>query len=334
MLAEAEKQMEANSVNSDQVRALDGQGRPPIVFSGTASEELTRAICQHLRIPIGQIDIRRFSDGEIRVKINESVRGANCFVVQSCYTPVNEHLMELFLILDALKRASAAQVNAIIPYYGYARQDRKDEGRVALSARLVANLLTAAGATRVVAVDLHSAQIQGFFDIPVDHLYAAPVLVEYIKQRGFANFVVVSPDVGNVKRARAYASRLDAPLAIIDKRRPEPNVAEVMNIIGDVNGKDVFLFDDIIDTAGTLVGAAEALKKRGVGKIYACCTHPVLSGPAKERLTASCIEEIIVTDTIPQRNSLEKLTVVSLAPMLAQAIKRIHSNESVSTLFR
>ncbi|MCX7625496.1 MAG: ribose-phosphate pyrophosphokinase [Candidatus Sumerlaeaceae bacterium] len=321
-------------MNLGQVRALEEQGRPLIVFAGSASEELTRMICQTLGIPMGQIDIRRFSDGEIRVKINESVRGANCFVVQSCYTPVNEHLMELLLILDALKRASAAQVNAIIPYYGYARQDRKDEGRVALSARLVANLLTAAGATRVVAVDLHSAQIQGFFDIPVDHLYAAPVLVDYIKRRGFANFVVVSPDVGNVKRARAYANRLDAPLAIIDKRRPEPNVAEVMNIIGDVSGKDVFLFDDIIDTAGTLVGAAEALKKRGVGKIYACCTHPVLSGPAKERLAASCIEEIIVTDTIPQRDSLAKLTVVSLAPMLAEAIKRIHSNESVSTLFR
>ncbi len=315
-------------------RALDEHGRPPIVFSGTASVELTQSICDNLGITPGAVEIRRFSDGEIRVKINESVRGANCFVVQSCYTPVNEHLMELFLILDALKRASAKQVNAIIPYYGYARQDRKDEGRVALSARLVANLLTAAGATRVVAVDLHSAQIQGFFDIPVDHLYAAPVLVDYIRKRGFSDFVVVSPDVGNVKRARSYASRLGAPLAIIDKRRPEPNVAEVMNIIGEVSGKDVFLFDDIIDTAGTLVGAAEALKKRGVGRIFACCTHPVLSGPAKERLAASCIEEIIVTDTIPQRNSLDKLTVVSLAPMLAEAITRIHTNESVSTLFR
>ncbi|MGB9691423.1 MAG: ribose-phosphate diphosphokinase [Candidatus Sumerlaeaceae bacterium] len=315
-------------------RALDEHGRPPVVFSGTGSIELTQAICTTLGISPGAIEIRRFSDGEIRVKINESVRGANCFVVQSCYTPVNEHLMELFLILDALKRASAKQVNAIIPYYGYARQDRKDEGRVALSARLVANLLTAAGATRVVAVDLHSAQIQGFFDIPVDHLYAAPVLVDYIQKRGFSNFVVVSPDVGNVKRARSYANRLNAPLAIIDKRRPEPNVAEVMNIIGEVEGKDVFLFDDIIDTAGTLVGAAEALKKRGVGRIYACCTHPVLSGPAKERLAASSIEEIIVTDTIPQRNSFQKLTVVSLAPMLAEAIKRIHTNDSVSTLFR
>lgn len=319
---------------STQRLALDEHGRPPVIFAGTASTELAQAICQHLGVGLGQIDIRRFSDGEIRVKINESVRGANCFVVQSCYTPVNEHLMELFLILDALKRASAHQVNAIIPYYGYARQDRKDEGRVALSARLVANLLTAAGATRVVAVDLHSAQIQGFFDIPVDHLYAAPVLVDYIQKRGFSNFVVVSPDVGNVKRARAYANRLGAPLAIIDKRRPEPNVAEVMNIIGDVDGKDVFLFDDIIDTAGTLVGAAEALRKRGVGRIFACCTHPVLSGPAKERLAASCIEEIIVTDTIPQHDSLSKLTVVSLAPMLAEAIRRIHTNDSVSTLFR
>lgn len=314
--------------------ALDEHGRPPIVFAGSASVELTQAICQYLGITPGEIDIRRFSDGEIRVKINESVRGANCFVVQSTYTPVNEHLMELFLILDALKRASAKEVNAIIPYFGYARQDRKDEGRVALSARLVANLITASGATRVVAVDLHSAQIQGFFDIPVDHLYAAPVLVDYIRKRGFSDFVVVSPDVGNVKRARAYANRLDAPLVIIDKRRPAPNVAEVMNIIGQVDGKDVFLFDDMIDTAGTLVGAAEALRQRGVGRIFACCTHPVLSGPAKERLAASPIEEIIVTDTIPHGKSLEKLTVVSLAPMLAEAIRRIHTNDSVSTLFR
>ncbi len=317
-----------------QGRLLDEHGVPPMVFSGSASLDLTAAICQHLGVEPGQIDIRRFSDGELRVKINQSVRGANCYVVQSCYTPVNEHLMELFLILDALKRASAREINAIIPYYGYARQDRKDEGRVALSARLVANLLTAAGATRVVAVDLHSAQIQGFFDIPVDHLYAAPVLVDYIQKRGFSDFIVVSPDVGNVKRARAYASRLDAPLVIIDKRRPAPNVAEVMNIIGEVVDKDVFIFDDIIDTAGTLVGAAEALRQRGAGKIYACCTHAVLSGPAKERLAASCIEEVIVTDTIPHRDGLDKLTVVSLAPMLADAIHRIHTNESVSTLFR
>lgn len=312
---------------------VNESGQPPVVFSGTASIELTQSICQHLGIQPGQVDIRRFSDGEIRVKINQSVRGANCFVVQSTYTPVNEHLMELLLILDALKRASAKQVNAIIPYFGYARQDRKDEGRVALSARLVANLLTAAGANRVVAVDLHSAQIQGFFDIPVDHLYAAPVLVDFIRKRGFSGFVVVSPDVGNVKRARSYANRLDAPLVIIDKRRPAPNVAEVMNIIGNVDGKDVFLFDDMIDTAGTLCGAAEALRQRGVGRIYACCTHPVLSGPAKDRLRESPIEEIIVTDTIPQKEGLEKLTVVSIAPMLAEAIRRIHTNESVSTLF-
>lgn len=315
------------------VGALDEHGRPPIIFSGSASRDLTAQICSYLKLPEGRIDIRHFSDGEIRVKINENVRGANCFVVQSTYTPANEQYMELFLILDALKRASARQVNAVIPYFGYARQDRKDEGRVALSARLMANLLTAAGATRVIAIDLHSAQIQGFFDIPVDHLYAAPVLVNYIKSRKLDDFVVVSPDVGNVKRARAYANRLGSPLAIIDKRRPAPNVAEVMNIIGDVEGKNVFLFDDMIDTAGTLVGAATALKERGVGRIYACCTHPVLSGPAKQRLEESCIEEIIVTDTIPHGNSLKKLTVVSVAPLLAEAIRRIHTNESVSSLF-
>jgi ribose-phosphate pyrophosphokinase len=329
----AGKNSEDKKLETRPAPAVDQHGVPPIVFAGSASVALTQAICDRLGISPGAIDIRRFSDGEFRVKINQSVRGANCYVVQSCYTPVNEHLMELFLILDALKRASACQVNAIIPYYGYARQDRKDEGRVALSARLVANLLTAAGATRVVTVDLHSAQIQGFFDIPVDHLYAAPVLVDYIRKRGFSDFVVVSPDVGNVKRARSYANRLDAPLAIIDKRRPEPNVAEVMNIIGNVEGKDVFLFDDMIDTAGTLVSAAEALTRRGVKKIYACCTHPVLSGPAKERLAVSSIEEIIVTDTIPQDDGLAKLTVVSLAPMLAEAVRRIHTNASVSTLF-
>lgn len=313
---------------------LDGQHLPPFVFAGSGSKHLGTAICNELGLPDGRIDIRRFSDGEIRVKINENVRGARCFVVASTYTPVNENVMELLLIIDALKRASAGQVNAVIPYFGYARQDRKDEGRVALSSKLVANLVTTAGADRVVTIDLHSAQIQGFFDIPVDHLYAAPILVDYINKRGFSDFVVVSPDVGNVKRARSYANRLSTSLAIIDKRRPEPNVAEVMNIIGQVEGKNVFIFDDMIDTAGTLCGAAEALKKRGVGDIYACCTHPVLSGPAKQRLSDSPIREIIVTDTIPHRDGqLEKLTVVSVAPLLAETIRRIYADESVSALF-
>jgi ribose-phosphate pyrophosphokinase len=314
-------------------QALDEHGLPPVIFSGSASKHLSGAICSQLGLTEGKIDIRHFSDGEVRVKVNENVRGADCFVVQSTCMPVNEHLMEMFLILDALKRASAREVNAIIPYFGYARQDRKDEGRVALSARLVANLITAAGADRVITVDLHSAQIQGFFDVPVDHLYAAPILVDYITKRGFGDYVVVSPDVGNVKRARSYASRLNAPLAIIDKRRPEPNIAEVMNIIGNVEGKDIFIFDDMIDTAGTLCGAAQALRDRGAGDIYACCTHPVLSGPAKERLQNSCIKEIIVTDTIPHDRAFEKLTVVSIAPLIAETIRRVHTNESVSALF-
>lgn len=306
----------------------------PIIFSGSASKDLGSAICKELGLQDGKIDIRRFSDGEIRVKVNENVRGSDCYIVQSTYTPVNEHLMELLLIIDALRRASAKQVNVLVPYFGYARQDRKDEGRVALSSKLVANLITVAGATRLITIDLHSAQIQGFFDIPVDHLYAAPVLVDYVQKRGFKDFVVVSPDVGNVKRARGYANRLNTSLAIIDKRRPEPNVAEVMNIIGNVEGKDIFIFDDMIDTAGTLCGAAVALKQRGVGDIYACCTHPVLSGQAKERLANSPIKEIIVTDSIPHSDGqLDKLTVVSVAPLLAETIRRVHSNESVSSLF-
>lgn len=313
---------------------MKGEKRPPFVFSGTASKGLGASICQRLGVPDGKVDFRRFSDGEIRIKIGENVRGAQCFVVQSTSTPANETLMELLLMIDALKRASAGEVNAVIPYFGYARQDRKDEGRVALSAKLVANLITTAGADRVITLDLHSAQIQGFFDIPVDHLYASPVLVDYVKKRGIDDFIVVSPDVGNVKRARSYAGKLNSSLAIIDKRRPEPNVAEVMNIIGNVEGKNVFIFDDMIDTAGTLCGAAEALKDRGVGDIHACCTHPVLSGPAKKRIADSCIKEIIVTDTIPHApDELSKLTVVSVAPLLAETIRRIHSNESVSSLF-
>jgi ribose-phosphate pyrophosphokinase len=321
-------------LTTDQPAMFDRHGMLPCVFSGSASRNLATAICDRLGLKLGGIDIRRFSDGELRVKVNENVRGARCFVTQSTCTPVNDHLMELLLIVDALKRASAGEVNAVIPYYGYARQDRKDEGRVALSSKLVANLLTTAGVDRVITIDLHSPQIQGFFDIPVDHLYAAPVLVDYIKKRGIRDFVVVSPDVGNVRRARSYASRLESQLAIIDKRRPEPNVSKVMNIIGEVDGKNIFIFDDMIDTAGTLVGAADALKKRGVGNIYACCTHPVLSGAAKERLAASSMNEIIVTDTIPQDDGqLKKLTVVSIAPLLAEAIRRVHLNESVSSLF-
>lgn len=308
---------------------------PPIIFAGTASQHLGEKICHDVGVPLGKIEVRRFSDGETRVKINENVRGANCFLVQSTCAPVNENLMELLLLIDALKRASAKEVSVIVPYYGYARQDRKDEGRVALSAKLIANLLTTSGADRVITIDLHAAQIQGFFDIPVDHLYAAPVLVDYIKQRGFKDFVVVSPDVGNVKRARGYAKRLDTSLAIIDKRRPEPNVSEVMNIIGEVADRDVFIFDDMIDTAGTLCGAAYALRDQGVKDIYACCTHPVFSGPALQRLADAPIKELIVTDTIPHNDGTlgEKLKVVSMAPLLSETIRRICSNRSISELF-
>lgn len=306
----------------------------PIIFAGSASRHLGAKIAEELGLPIGSTEVRRFSDGEMRVKINENVRGAKCFVVQSTCTPVHDNLMELLLTVDALRRASAGEVNAIIPYFGYARQDRKDEGRVSLSAKLVANLITAAGTNRVITLDLHAAQIQGFFDIPVDHLYAAPLLTSYIRDRGIRDFVVVSPDVGNVKRARSYASRLSSSLAIIDKRRPEPNVSEVMNIIGDVQGRNVFIFDDMIDTAGTLCGAADALQQRGVKDIYACCTHPVFSGPAKERLADSCIKELMVTDTIfHDHATLPKMTVVSVAPLLAETIRRVCSNQSVSELF-
>ena len=321
-------------MDSQKLPVVDAHGMPPIIFSGSSSKHLGHTMCEQLGVTDGRIDIRRFSDGEVRVKINENVRGAQCYVVQSTFTPVNENLMELLLILDALKRASARVVNAIIPYFGYARQDRKDEGRVSLSAKLVANLITTAGADRVITIDLHSAQIQGFFDIPVDHLYAAPVLMNYIKHRVTTDYCVVSPDVGNVKRARAFATRLGASLAIIDKRRPEPNVAEVCNIIGNVAGRPVLLYDDMIDTAGTLVVAAEALAERGAGDIYACCTHPVLSGQARQRLSDSAIKELIVTDTIPHHDwNMPKLSVVSIAPLLSESVRRIHCNQSVSSLF-
>jgi len=279
--------------------------------------------------------MRKFSDGETWVKITENIRGADVFVVQSTYTPANEHIMELLLLIDALKRASAGRINAVIPYFGYARQDRKDQGRVALSAKLIANLLTTAGANRVIALDLHAYQLQGFFDIPVDHLFAWPLLIKYCKSLNLENYVVVSPDVGNVKLARAYADRLRAPLVIIDKRRPEPNVSKVMNIIGEIKGKNVFVFDDMIDTAGTVVNGANALIKHGAKDVYACCTHPVFSGPAKKRILESPIKEIIVTNTIPQKDGelIKRLKVISVAPLIGEAIKRIHQRRSVSALF-
>jgi ribose-phosphate pyrophosphokinase len=288
-----------------------------------------------MKIPVGRSESRTFSDGETWVKIDECVRGTRCFVVQSTCSPVNDSLIELLQFIDALRRASAASITAVIPYFGYARQDRKDQGRVALSAKLVANLITTAGANRVLTIDLHAGQIQGFFDIPVDHLYASSVVVEHIQRLNLPDLVVVSPDVGNVKRARAYATALDAPLVIIDKRRPRANVSEVMNIIGNVEGCNAFLVDDMIDTAGTICNGAAALKQRGAKAVYAACTHAVLSGPARERLAQAELEKLLITDTIPQANdeSLNKLDVVSVAPMLGEAIWRIQSNESVSALF-
>lgn len=310
--------------------------RKLVVFGGSASRHLSREVCRTLDIEEGTLEVSRFADGETAVKINNNVRGAETCIIQSTCTPVNDNLIELCLTIDALKRASADQINVIIPYFGYARQDRKDQGRVALSAKVVANLLEISGATRVITIDLHAPQIQGFFDVPVDHLLALPVFVDYLKAHDLdQDLVVVSPDVGNVKRARNYAARLEAPLAIIDKRRPQANISEVMNIIGDVKGKRCFMFDDMIDTAGTICNGATALMERGAKEVYACGSHALLSGPAIERLRESPIKQVIVSDSIPHTNTdqLSKLTTVSIAPLIAEAIRRIHCHLSVSALF-
>lgn len=305
------------------------------VFTGNSNKPLALEICEHLGLTLGKSEVRSFSDGEVFVDIQESVRGVEVYVVQSTCLPCNNNLMELLIMLDAFKRASAVSVTAVIPYYGYARQDRKVAPRTPISAKLVADLITVAGATRVVCVDLHAGQIQGFFNIPVDHLYATPVLLNYIKENFHDDMVIVSPDAGGVERARAFAKRLGANLAIIDKRRPAPNVSEVMNIIGDIEGKTAIILDDMIDTAGTITQAAEALKKQGAKQIYACCSHAVLSGPAIERLEKSPIKELVVTNTIPKRDgaSSDKIKRLSVGPLLGEAIKRIHYGESVSSLF-
>jgi len=306
------------------------------VFTGNSNLSLAQMICEHLGIPLGKAQVKRFSDGEINVEIDESVRGMDVFVVQSTCPPVNDHLMELLILMDALKRASAERINAVIPYYGYARQDKKVLPRAPISAKLVADLITAAGASRILTVELHASQIQGFFNIPVDHLYASSILAEYVKDRFQGDIVIVSPDAGGVERARAFAKRLNAGLAIIDKRREMPNIAEAMHIIGDIRGKDAILLDDMVDTAGTLTSAALALKEEGAKNVYAYCTHPVLSGRAIGRLMESPLKEAIITDTIPLRGesiSCKKLTVLTVAPLLAEAIKRIHQDESVSSLF-
>ena len=306
-----------------------------LVFSGTANQPLAEEICDQLEIRLGVATIKTFSDGEISVRVNENVRGRDVFLIQPTSTPANEHLMQTLLLLDALRRASAARITVVIPYYGYGRQDRKVEPRGPSSARVVADLLEAMRPHRVLCMDLHADQIQGFFHIPVDHLYAAPVFVEYFKNMRLENLVVVSPDAGGVERARYLAGKLEAGLAIIDKRRPQANVAEIMNVIGDVQGKTCILYDDMIDTGGTISKAAQALKDKGATKILACATHAVLSGPAVERLEASVIDEVVFSNSIdlPPEKRIKKITVLSVARLYAEAIRRIHNEESVSALF-
>lgn len=305
------------------------------IFTGNANEELGQKICKELGIPMGTCDVSHFSDGEINVNIDETVRGIDVFIVQSTCSPVNDNIMEMLILIDAVKRASAGRINAVIPYYGYARQDRKTKAREPITAKLVANLFTTAGADRVISMDLHAAQIQGYFDIPVDHLSSMPILAKYFKNIVDEETVVVSPDLGGVSRARSFANLLDLPIAIIEKRRPKANVSEVMNVIGDIEGKNVILIDDIIDTAGTITKAASVLKNFGAKKVYGCATHGVLSGPAIERIRDSELEKFIITDTIPlsEEKKIDKIEVVSVAPLFAEAIRRIHGNESVSKLF-
>lgn len=306
------------------------------IFSGNANPELAAEISKELGKKLGGIMVGRFSEGEIRVKIDDNVRGKDVFVVQPTCPPVNENLMELLVMIDALKRASAGRITAVLPYYGYARQDRKDQPRVPISAKLVANLLTVAGANRVLTMDLHAGQIQGFFDIPLDHLFAVNVFVEYITSKlNLENFVIVSPDVGGIKTARAYAKRLGVPLAIVDKRRISPEKAEAMNILGEVEGKNAVLVDDLIATGGSLIEAANALRRAGVKKIYAAVVHGVLSGDAVKKIESSILEQLIITNTIPLADSKKnsRIKVLSVAPLLAEAITRIHKEESISCLF-
>jgi ribose-phosphate pyrophosphokinase len=306
------------------------------IFSGSAHPQLTKDIADFLGIPLGQARLRRFPDSEVSFQIDENIRGADIFIVQPTSSPVDQHLMELLIMIDAFRRSSAARITAVVPYYGYARQDRKDKPRVPISAKLVANLLSAAGTNRVLTMDLHKAQIQGFFDIPVDHLFAAPVIVEYCSRMQHADLTIVSPDAGGAERARAYAKRLDAELAIVDKRRTEDGTAEVMNVIGDVRGRTCILQDDIIDTAGTIQKAALALKEAGAERVLACAVHGVLSGPAIDRIEKSPLDQLIVTNSIPLRDEAQqcrKIVVLSVARLLGQAIRNIHEETSVSSLF-
>ncbi len=306
------------------------------VFSGSAHVELTREIASYLGVPMGQCRLRRFPDSEVSFQIDENIRGTDVFIVQPTSTPVDQHLVELLIMVDAFRRSSAARITAVLPYYGYARQDRKDKPRVPISAKLVANVLSAAGTNRVLTMDLHKAQIQGFFDIPVDHLFAAPVIIEHLSRLEYPNLTMVSPDAGGAERARAYAKRLGAELAIIDKRRTDDGTAEVMNVIGDVRGRTCIIQDDIIDTAGTIVKAATALVNNGAERVIACAVHGVLSGPALDRIEKAPLERLIITNTIPmtpQRASCKKIVVLSVARLLGQAIRSIHEETSVSSLF-
>ena len=305
------------------------------VVGGNANPALTKAICRELGVPLTDSLVGRFSEGEIRVKINENVRGKDVFLVQPTCPPVNENLMELLIMLDALRRASARRITAVMPYYGYARQDRKDQPRVPITAKLVANLITTAGANRVLTMDLHAGQIQGFFDIPLDHLYAVTVFEDYLARKRFKSLVVVSPDAGGIKMARAYAKRLHGDLAIVDKRRNTPESTDVMHILGEVKGRTCVLVDDLIATGSSLVEAAAALKAAGATDVYACVAHPVLSGPARARIDTSCLKELIVTDTIPMAPEKRhpRITVLSVASLLSEAIRRIHFEQSLSVLF-
>jgi ribose-phosphate pyrophosphokinase len=306
------------------------------IFCGTANESLCDEVCAFLGLTRGQAQVTRFSDGEAYVQIQENVRGADVFVLQPTCHPVDEHLMELLLMIDALKRASARRITSVIPYFGYARQDRKDKPRVPISSKLVADLLTTAGADRALIVDLHAPQLQGFFNIPVDHLFASPVLVDYFKRLNLPNLTVVSPDAGGVERARFFAKKMDSALAIVDKRRLEMNVAEIMNVIGDVHGRTCLVIDDLIDTAGTLVKTAAALMENGASQVYACASHPVLSGPAVENISKSCITEVVVTNTIPLSEAAArepKIKVLTIAGLIGRAIQSIHEETSVSRLF-
>jgi ribose-phosphate pyrophosphokinase len=306
------------------------------LFSGTANRPLAEEIARHIGVKVGEAKLQRFADGEVYFQLLDNVRGVDVFVVQPTCYPVDQHLVELLIMIDAMKRASAARITAVVPYYGYARQDRKDRPRVAISAKLIADLLTTAGANRALFVDLHAAQIQGFFNIPVDHMFSSPVLVSYFKELNLPNLTVVSPDAGGVERARHFAQKMGAPLAIVDKRRTDINVAEVMHVVGDVHGKTCLIIDDIIDTAGTLVKTVDALIASGATAVHACASHAVLSGPAIDRIAGSRLEEVVVTDTVPLREAAQKLSkikVLSIAGLLGAAIENIHLETSVSTLF-